>query len=459
MPPRFEDHIDHVDALVRAALDAADPAAALERAFETPGGVAQFTDPVRLVAAGKAAGPLARALVHGCGVEVVEGVCLGPEGQQWGGPGGSGGDTFECVRFFPVDHPVPTERNVAAAAACREVALAAAREGGTLVVLLSGGASAHLTLPAEELTLADMQAVTRALLQAGAPIEHLNCVRRHCEQLKGGGLLRLAREGIGSGSIGARTVTFALSDVIGDRPEAIGSGPTAADPTTYGDALEVLARYGAMEVSERVVRRLERGSLGAIPETLKPHDPVLNDAAYHIIASNESALRAAEAEAERLGFTVPACRGGVTGDAGEAGAALVQRAAAVRERGAGMFLVLAGGETTVRVAGEGEGVPRGGRNLHAALSMAVGLEAGAAAFAGAGLAAFSVATDGVDGSSDAAGAIVSAGTCARARRLGVDPATALARRESHAFFEKVGGFIRTGPTGTNVNDVAGVLVY
>ncbi len=455
MPIRFEDHVDHVDALVRAALDAADPAAALERAVEGFGGAGAFAAPVRLVALGKAAGPLARAFVTGCGVQVVDGVCLGPEPQQWGD--GAANEPVENVRFFPVDHPMPTERNVEASRAVADVAVAAAREGGCLVVLLSGGASAHLALPVEGVSLADLRSLTEALLRAGAPIGHLNCVRRHIEQLKGGGLLRLARAA-GGGEPGARVVTFAVSDVVGDRREAIGSGSTAADPTTHRDALDIIERYGVADVSEAIARHLERGALGSVAETLKPHDSILTDSVYNVIASNETALHAVEREAERLGFTVASCRPGVTGDAAEVGANLVRRAVELRQRGAASFAILAGGETTVRVTAGKGAPPRGGRNLHTALAMAVALDA-TTTLQEVGVAAFSVATDGVDGTSDAAGAMVSGGTCRRARSLEVDPVALLKACRSHDFFATVGGFVRTGLTGTNVNDIAGVLVY
>ncbi len=345
------------------------------------------------------------------------------------------------VRHLPADHPLPTARNVDAA---REVVrlVKGLTRTDTLVFLLSGGASAMLTLPAAGLELDDLRAASDALMKAGATIGELNCVRKHCEVLKGGGLARLAA------ARGAPVVSLILSDVVGDEVGVIGSGPTAPDDTTYADALRVLESRGVVHASSRVTDHLRRGAAGETYETVKAGDACLSRVRNVIVANNQIAVDAAAAELSRQGFEVVERRTRVEGEAADVGRALAARLRELAARASARpRAVVWGGETTVTVRGE-PGV--GGRNQELALAAAVALEGSPRS------GVLALATDGVDGPTDAAGAAVSGETVPAARRAGMDPAVFLARHDSHAFFAQLdggSGLVRTGPTGTNVNDV------
>jgi hydroxypyruvate reductase len=341
---------------------------------------------------------------------------------------------------FPVAHPYPDERNVRAAQAIARIAEGAG-EGDNLVALISGGGSAMLTLPAEGLTLTDLRAITEALQKAGAPITALNTVRKHCEQLKGGGLARLAYP--------ARVWAFILSDVVGDSLDVIASGPTAPDPTTYAQALEVLTNYTVRDAVPAVTAHLEAGARGERPETVKPGDPALSHVTNMLIGSNRLALEAARRHATDQGWRVVGFEFGVEGEARIVGMNLALMAQDMRQRSDRPACYLLGGETTVTVHGDG----RGGRNQELALAAAIALDG----VDNVAVAAF--ATDGVDGQSPAAGAIATGETCARARAMGLKPEDYLNNNDSYTFFKEVGGLIELGPTGTNVNDIAVALVY
>lgn len=339
------------------------------------------------------------------------------------------------IEALEADHPVPTGRNIEAAARVAR-AVEFMPSDGTLLLLLSGGASALLTLPAAGLALDDLATVTQALLRAGAPIDELNAVRKHCERLKGGGMVRLAAP---------RAVhALILSDVVGDRLDVIGSGPTAPDPTTYADALAVMERRGALGASRAVTDHLRRGAAGQLPETLKPGDPALALARNTIIGGNETALRAAEHQLASDGFNIIAVEREVGGEAEEIGRTLARRLRAIREPDRPACILL-GGETTVTV-GDATGV--GGRNQELALAAATELDGDPS------LGVLAFATDGRDGPTDAAGAFVTGATAAAARERGLDLAFALREHDSHPTLDALGCLIRTGPTGTNVNDVA-----
>lgn len=422
----------HVDALVRAALDAADPARAL--AARWPGAL-EDAPSLTVVGAGKAALEMALQLETLAGDRLRSGaVAVVPQRLA------ALTDAPAAFDAYPTSHPLPDERNIRAARAIRETARSAG-EGDELVVLISGGGSAMLTLPAEGLTLEDLRAVTEALQLAGADITELNTVRKHCEQLKGGGLARLAYP--------ARVWSFILSDVVGDPLDVIASGPTAADPTTYANALAVLDRYGLRGAAPAVTAHLEAGARGDHPETVKPGDAMLENVTNTLIGSNRMALAAVCECAEGMGWHVVAVEPGVEGEAREVGHALVGRALAQRDAEGGPACLLLGGETTVTVTGTG----KGGRNQELALAAALALDGVER------IAVASFATDGVDGPTDAAGAIATSTTLARARTRGLDASAALAENDSYPFFDRLGDLIRLGPTGTNVNDVMLTLVY
>lgn len=421
--------------MIPEVLGAARPGPLAARAAVEAGVLA---GPCGLLAVGKAAAAMA-AGVRDAGLPAGPVLVVGPAGP----PGAAAAPGVPGAETLAADHPVPTARSVAAAARARAF-VASMDAGETLLVLLSGGASAMLCLPREPLTLADLAAVTDALLRAGAPIGELNAVRKHCEVLKGGGLA--AASGAG------RVITLILSDVLGDPLDVIGSGPTAPDPTTFADALAVLERRGALDASPAVTALLRRGVAGEEPETVKPGGPRWARVDNRVIGNNRLATDAAAEACARAGFKVVQRRGAVEGEAAEVGRGLARAAAALAAASDAPAVVggaiVWGGETTVTVGGA-PGL--GGRNQELALAAAVELER--AAPRGAGVTMLSLATDGRDGPTDAAGAVVDGSTAAAIRAAGIDPADALARHDSHRALDAAGALVRTGPTGTNVNDV------
>ncbi len=438
-PPdlRFEEHENHIHALIEAAMKAADPARALASNWPLA-----LADGGRcyVVGAGKAALEMALKIEELCGKRIAGGaVAVVPQrlARLTERLVENHTLTFEA---FPVAHPYPDERNIRAAQAIATVASQAA-EGDSLIALISGGGSAMLTLPAEGLDLDHLRAITEALQRAGAPIADLNTVRKHCEQLKGGGLARLAYP--------SRVWAFILSDVVGDSLSVIASGPTAADPTTYADALNVLRYYNLLDAVPAITHHLERGARGELPETVKPGDETLSHVTNMLIGSNRLALEAARRHAIESGWRVVGFEFGVEGEARLVGLQLALQTQDIKQRADRPACYLLGGETTVTVHGTGQG----GRNQELALAAAIALDG----VTDVAVAAF--ATDGVDGQSDAAGAFVTGQTCARARAMGLNAEEFLNNNDSYHFFKQVGGLIELGPTGTNVNDLAIALVY
>lgn len=417
-----------------AAIAASEPADAVERAW---GALPTDAARVRLMAIGKGAIGMGARGACLLGDRLAGGVVLAPAALiERGGP------DVEALRrrgigVLGCDHPVPTARNVDAAAEVERVADAAGTDD-VVLVLLSGGGSAYLSSPAEGLGLDDVRDVTVCLLRSGATIGELNCVRKHCERLKGGRLAAL--------SWPAQVVTLVVSDVVGDLLDVIASGPTVADGSTFADSLSVLDQRVCGNT--RVRGLIERGVAGEIEETPKAGDARLARSVTRVIASNAHACDAAARFAEDRGFKVRERRDGVEGEAAEVGRALAACAVELRSAGRRGCLVW-GGETTVSV-GDASGV--GGRNQELALA-AAGVLAGVE-----GVAVVSVGTDGIDGPTDAAGAVVDGGSWAAMRDAGVDPADALAAHDSHRALDAIGGLIRTGPTGTNVCDVMAAVV-
>ncbi len=308
-----------------------------------------------------------------------------------------------------------------------------------LLVLISGGASACMEAPAAGLTLEDLAATQHALLASGLPIQTVNAVRKHLSRIKGGGALRAMRASTGRLP---RILALLLSDVPGDDPAAIASGPFNADPTTFADAL---AAIEGLAVPESVRRHLAAGARGELPETVKPGDPSLEPVEDVILAGVKTAVAAVVAEARRRSFQV--ADGELRGEAAQAGRELVERgrelARAAGDAGAALVL---GGETTVTLRGESGS---GGRNQELALAAARQLSGGM------GELVFTVATDGEDGPTRYAGATVSGGTWEAIRRAGIDPDAALARHDSRPALAAVpGALLETGSTGTNVGDLA-----
>lgn len=421
-------------ACLAAALAGVDPAAAVGRCLAREGAElvlrdrdgrerARHAGPVVVVGAGKAVVAMARAATRVVPPDTA-GICVAPHGTS--------ASDLAAIELRTAAHPVPDTAGVRATEAVLD-AVGRAGPDTLVLVLLSGGASALLVAPADGLSLADKQAVTRDLVTAGAEIGALNAVRKHCSRVKGGGLARAAA--------GARACwTLVLSDVVGDDPATIGSGPTVPDPTTHADALATLARY-RVEAPLAVRDHLVRGAAGATPETMKAGDPAAGGIVV-VAAGNADAVAAAARAAATRGYAVREWPHPLAGDAAAEGRAL---AAALRgERGP--IALIAGGEPTVRAVGDGVG----GRAQHLALAAAVDLAGLPAVLLAAG-------TDGVDGPTDAAGACVDGGTVERLCAAGIDPASALASTDSHRALEASGDLVRTGPTGTNVADVVVAL--
>lgn len=418
--------------IIRAVLDAADPAEAVARHWpeELPA-----ASRVVLVAAGKGSAAMARTATERIGSRLCRGaVACVPEHRERLVASLRQAGCEGVVTVCPADHPLPTERNLVAARAIGDAA-ALATERDVVLALISGGASAHLTMPAEGLTLDDMRAVTRGLQRAGATIGELNAVRKHCERLKGGGLARLAWP--------AAMRVLVLSDVLGDPLDVVGSGPTSADPSTFGEALAVLDRYSLRRVSPAVTARLVRGARGDEDETPKPGDEILAGVRHTVVANNRAAVDAAAEACRRAGVRDIRVRHGVEGEAAEVGRSFGAALRGAAGEGRPVALVW-GGETTVTV-GDADG--RGGRNTECALAAAEAIEGLDRSLV------IALATDGVDGPTDSAGAVVDGEMVGKLRAAGVNIADAFVRHDSYTVLDRVSALIRTGPTGTNVNDV------
>jgi glycerate-2-kinase len=377
-----------------------------------------------VVAAGKAAAPMAAALEAAAGGLVAAGCAVTKDGH---------GVPLARVALREAGHPVPDARSESAGRAVLRLA-ASARPEDVLVVLLSGGASALLACPLDGLGREDVAAATALLLRAGAGIDELNAVRKHLTALSGGRLALASPAG--------RIEVLAVSDVPGDDPAVLGSGPCAADRTRYADAVAIAHRRGVWgALPERVRTHLDEGARGRRPESAKPGDPRLARVRTTLLASNRDALEAAAAAARGHGRRPLLVTGALRGEARVAGRRLAALGLAARAQQP--LLLLAGGETTVTVRGDG----RGGRSQELALAAALALDGHA------GVALLAAGTDGSDGPTDAAGAFADGGTLARGRTAGADARAALARNDAYGFFAIEAGLVVTGPTRTNVMDL------
>lgn len=388
------------------------------------------TRPLHVVAVGKAAAAMATAFVAVPGLSVRQAVAIGTHAGQ---------ALPEGVEWIESGHPFPDARSEAAGRRALAVA-EAVHSGEVLLILLSGGASALMASPVDGITLADKVATTRLMMNAGADIHALNTVRRHLSKVKGG---RLAAACVGT------TMTLALSDVVGDDLNAIGSGPGVADSTTWADASAALDRFGGSEHLEAVRAVVRRGVAGEIPDTPAPGHAALARARARVIGGRLDAMAGAQAAAEALGYQVVTMGEPIVGEAKIAGPVWLERARQLSLGRSRPVCVISGGETTVRVTGNG----LGGRNLEFVLSIAEALEAGPT------MAAASIGTDGIDGSSGVAGAIVDSGTLTRAAAAGLQrPGDYLSANNSLAFFAPLGDVIRLGRTETNVGDIQAVVI-
>ena len=389
---------------------------------------------VLVVGAGKASGAMAVAVEDIWGDRIVDGLVAVKDGYV---------APTRRVRLVEAGHPVPDERGAEAARDIR-VLVEAAGADDLVLVLVSGGGSALTPAPPPPITLADKQEMTRLLLAAGATINQVNAVRKHCSLLKGGQLAQAAMP--------ARVEALLLSDVVGDPLDVIASGPTTPDPSTFADALGILDGFGLRDIAPRsVVVRLEQGARGEIPETPKPGDPVFTRVRNTVIGNNALVVDAAAAKAQALGFTSHVLSRALEGEAREAAKRFVAMARSIQD-GKGPVAppacVIAGGETTVTVRGRG----KGGRCQEFALAAALEMEGSS------GAVVLAAGTDGTDGPTDAAGAIVDGGSAARARAHGMDPAARLADNDAHPVLQASGDLVVTGPTNTNLLDIYLVIV-
>ena len=434
---------DAARAIVDAALAAVEPAASVRRRLRRAGEELQAGDlrlplaaigRIVVVGAGKAGVPMARAVEEALGDRIAAGDVVVPRGQR---------AELERITVHEAGHPVPDAAGVAAGRAVLE-AVGDLDERDLVICVISGGGSALLVCPAEGIALEDLQATNRELLACGASIVEINTLRKHLSALKGGQLARAAAP--------ARVVTLVLSDVVGDPLDAIASGPTVPDTTSFADALAIVERYGLAErLPATVVGRLRSGLAGGVEETPKPGDPLFERVANLLVASNDQAVSAAAAMAAELGYTpcvLSTLIEGETREVARVHAAIAREARLSGRPCAPPCCLISGGETTVTLRGGG----RGGRNQEFVLAAALDI-AGQE-----GILVCSVGTDGIDGTTDAAGALADGETVARSRSAGIDPRSRLDDNDSHMVFSALGDLIVTGPTDTNVMDLRLLLV-
>jgi hydroxypyruvate reductase len=409
----------------------ADAGSLLTRALERSWPVVDDASHVLLLALGKAAPVMAQAWLQARHTPVRAGLVVGTH---------AGGPLPPHIRWHPAGHPVPDHRSEAAARGALDL-VASANEATPIILLLSGGASALAAAPGRGITLEQKQAVTRTLLAADASIQDLNTVRKHLSAVKGGWLAAHARGPV---------ITFAVSDVVGDDPAVIGSGPTSPDPTTFADACAVIERTVTMDALPTAARdRLLGGARGEHHDTPKPGDPRLAQSDVHVIGSNADAVAGACQAAAARGYRTVVIKEPVVGEARDAGRRHADLVARLGRETNDPLCIVSGGETTVHVVGTG----RGGRNQEMALALAIALaDLGRPVLAGC------VGTDGVDGPTDAAGARVASDTMVRAAERDLRALKYLEANDAYTFFAALGDLIRTGPTRTNVGDLQIVLL-
>jgi len=442
--PSTRDRRAAVTRVMQAALAAVEPGEAVRRALQRDGEqvtVAGCTydlasyDRVIVVGAGKASAPMAAAVEDVFGALCMDGLVVVKHGHT---------HPTRTVRLREASHPIPDETCVDGTAEL--VALLATTGPRDLVVVtLSGGGSALMLLPADGISLADMQQTTDVLLRAGATINELNTIRKHLEQAKGGGLARLAAP--------SDVLALVLSDVVGNPLDVIASGPTVPDTSTYADTCAIVERFGIWDrLPATVAQRLRDGRDGKIADTPKPGDPLFDRVQTVVVASNDLAAAAGVEQAEQEGMSALLLTTYVEGEAREVAkvvAALAREEAATARPLPLPACLIMGGETTVTVRGSG----LGGRNQELAL---------AASFKIAGLENViiaALATDGNDGPNDATGALADGSTLARAQAAGLDPNAYLTNNDAYHFFEALGDLLITGPTNTNVNDLLFAFIW
>ena len=391
-------------------------------------------DRIVVVGGGKAGAAMARALENILGNRLYDGIVVVKYGHSL---------NLRKIRVVEAGHPFPDAAGLKGALMILE-RLKGLTPKDLVICLLSGGGSALLPLPLPGLSIKDKQETTRLLLECGATIQEMNVIRKHLSRIKGGQLVRHAAP--------ARLVTLALSDVVGDYPDVIASGPTVPDPSSFKDCHKVLQKYSLLGRLPSPVRALiQKGVRGDMEETPKPKDPMFRRCQYMLIGNNRMALEASKKEAKRLGFHSFILSSGIWGEAKEVAKVHVAIVREIIQSNQPIRLpacLISGGETTVTIHGKG----KGGRNMEFALAAALELEGSRK------VVALSSGTDGTDGPTDAAGAFVDGNTTHRARQKGLDPEKSLNQNNAYPFFMALGDLFRTGPTLTNVMDIRLFLV-
>lgn len=413
-----------------AALKAVDPYNAVKLYTDKIRSVYQNGSFKRLIVTGfgKAACSMSKAMEDNLGDLIDTGILITKYGHSM--------SQESMIRIYEAGHPVPDENGLRGTEEIIKI-LKNADKNTLVVCLVSGGGSALLVSPYEGISLDEKQKITQLLLKAGADINELNTVRKHISKVKGGRLAEIAYP--------AKMISLVLSDVIGDRLDVIASGPTAPDKTTYNHAIGVLEKYKLTEKApESVINMLGNGAKGLIPETPKDDNPVFEKVENIIIGSNIKALEAAKTKAGSLGFKPEIISSEITGEARDVGKWLADIARSKRSNSSNRLnCLISGGETTVTVKGNG----MGGRNMELALAFAMEIECVE------GITLLSAGTDGTDGPTDAAGAIVDGQTVKKAKTTGLNPEEYLNNNDSYNFFKKIDELLVTGPTGTNVMDI------
>jgi len=425
--------------LVLEGIEAADPLVAIKRFFEKEGNelvIKKVKGDVYVVGAGKATGGMAKAVEEVLGDRIKAGIIAVPEELV-------NDVKLSKIKVLGSTHPKASEKSVRAGKEIVNLVKNASEED-LVIALFSGGGSALVEYPVSGVSIEDIGEVSIALMNAGADIFELNTVRKHLSLFKGGWLAKHASP--------SSMLCLMISDVVGDRMDTIASGPTVPDPTTFKDALKVLKKYKLYDKAPRsVISYIEKGVKNEVPETPKPGDPIFKRVINRVVASNIISLNSMRRKASELGYNALILTSMLEGEAREVGKVIAGIAKEVKASGNPIpppAVILAGGETTVTVRGKG----RGGRNQELALSAALTIENLE------GIAIASVGSDGRDGPTDAAGAIVDGTTAIIAKKRGLDPYIFLAENNSYEFFKAVGGHVTTGYTGTNVNDLIVIVV-
>jgi hydroxypyruvate reductase len=392
---------------------------------------------LRVLSIGKAALPMTKAAVDQFGKMITDGMVV------YKNPDPSIALPNE-IQLVKGDHPIPGENSLKAGRMVIQF-LEKIEEFDFLLVLLSGGGSALLIAPTEGISLASLQDLTQKLIASGATIQEMNIIRRHLDLLKGGGVIKRAH--------GARTLSLVISDVIGNELSSVASGVTTFDVSTFEEAVKVLQKYKLdQSIDPSIWKYLNAGKQGLFEETIKPGDQRLENTQIQLILSNPDSIKSGEQTARKIGWEVVPVKNLYTGEAKEVGTQLAEflsKMAKARKKSFKPTVAIFGGEPTVHVTGTG----KGGRNLELGLS-AVDILDGVE-----DVALISFSTDGEDGPTDAAGVIVTGKTAEIAKQNGLSVKAFLAENDSYHFFEKVGGLIKTGPTGTNVNDLVFLIAF